>query len=125
MDYLTENFPLIAAILIIINIFKTPIGKAIGANIPPLVSAWFEDKIDKREHVQELDTLVLKEKLRSSEFEQHQYASREKEYIKLLKQMVGFSQEVLTKQITGTETKILDELKSIKKILSRMAIEET
>ncbi len=118
MEYLQENFPIIA---LLVFVFKEPIIKSIGSKFPFLVSAWVENKIDKREFIQEQDTLQLQDKLKAGEIERQQQVKREKEYWNIINRMVNFSQEVLTKQITDTESLILDELKSIKSILIKIS----
>ena len=118
MEYLQANFPLIA---VLIFVLKEPIIKTVGAKFPFLVSAWVDDKIDRREYGQEKDTLLLQEKLRASEFNREQSAGREKEYINILKGMVNFSQEIWAKQIVDTENTILSELKLIRKVLIKLS----
>lgn len=121
LEYAKENFPVLAVLLILLNIFKEPVGKILAGRFSFLASAWVKDREDKREFGQEQAALALASKLSDSEHERELQAKRELEYWNIINRMVSFSQEVLMEKVGESKSEILMELKSVKKILNRMA----
>jgi len=118
MDWLQENFPVIALLVIL---FKEPIIKAIGLKFPFMMTSWVDDKVDRREFEQEEGRATLQDKLAASESERNLQSKREKEYWNIINRMVVFSQEILTQKIDDSENSILSELKIVRDVLLKMS----
>lgn len=123
---LPSNTPLwILIALILLDMFKGPVGDFIGKRFPAMADKHFaskaKDAADRREFEQDKEAALLRERLAESEANRQRQIEREQQYFNIINRAITFSQETLLKEIDKISPPIVEEIAGLRRSIDRLA----